>query len=154
MMRGRLFLGLIVGAMAACGDATVGGNRALTSGPTPGAPEVPPEPRCATDYDQMCGHYCDTLAQTVLYVCLNRGDADCLARVQGDADRCRELRCVPRLVQPSLCERQCEALANQYRSFCANADASKEALCPSSPEVHDDACRSVCPCRNAAEEPR
>jgi hypothetical protein len=147
-MSGRRFIGLMIIGMAACDDGTVAGDRALTAHPTatPDTPEVPPEPGSATDYAGMCRHYCETLAQTVLYLCLNRGSAsaDCAGPVQGDADRCYELRCVPRLVQPSLCLRQCEALATQYEPFCTNADVTREALCPSSPEAHDRECRLGC----------
>jgi hypothetical protein len=110
----------------------------------------PPIRRCpmvtadpSIDYAAMCRHYCDTLEETQRYSSLSRGETP------GDAGvtsaQCYDLRCVPQCVDQALCLTQCGAAGMYYRAVCANADAGADnAICPSSPDDHLNACRAAC----------
>jgi hypothetical protein len=94
-------------------------------------------------YEAMCRNYCAALHDTGFYDCLaSGGAADTCAADAPTANQCYDLRCAPHLVQPSLCLTQCDALASRYSSVCAAA--APNALCPSSPADHDQACRAGC----------
>ena len=118
-------------------------------GPVTGSPAEAGVPDAATDYEAMCRHYCETLKETVFFLCVASGEdaTMCAETYAGHADRCFDLRCVPRLVDPSLCLRQCDSLAPHYESVCATADPADTStlpLCPLSPAAHDAACRLGC----------
>jgi len=102
----------------------------------------------ASPYELMCRNYCQDLEDTGFYFCLGtgQGPASCAETVRGWATRCYELRCVPMLVQPSLCFSQCDSLATTYGPVCADAagDAGTSPFCRSSPAEHDRGCRAGC----------
>lgn len=139
----RVFMGLLgvlALGVAGCGEAD-------DAGPSNGAivVERPPGSPAPVTYEEMCRHYCWTLEKTVIYNCLASGTGpdECAARFPDWATRCEELRCAPRLVERSLCLLQCDALANQYATYCdqATADADR---CAQPAAAQDQACRAGC----------
>jgi hypothetical protein len=95
-------------------------------------------------YEAMCRHYCETLQETDMYACLVSADAnDCASRFMGIAVECLDLRCASKLVQPSLCLTQCDALTMNESSYC-KAGPADAAVCASSPTAQNDACRADC----------
>jgi hypothetical protein len=100
-------------------------------------------------YNVMCHNYCEALYETNLYLCVNNGGdgLGCISKLDQagiSADTCFQLRCVPRLVQQSLCFEQCDAVASQYQTACSGGNPSAAPLCPTSPADHDSACRAGC----------
>ena len=96
-------------------------------------------------YEAMCHHYCEALEQTNVYACLSRGGGDlgsCTAAVADLPDRCDQLRCAPKLVEPQLCFTQCDSLAAVYGPYCATAAATP--ACTATPLAHDEVCRAGC----------
>jgi hypothetical protein len=118
--------------------------------PTPdamrGTPAAPVLVVGEGDYETMCRHYCRTLEETLLYRCAGSGGqvATCRENASGTTGRCYELRCAPKLVEPSLCFTQCDSLARFYDPFCANPGPATADVCASPPAEHDRACREGC----------
>jgi hypothetical protein len=133
-------LGFLALGAAGCGEADdpSGSEGAIVVAKPPGGP-------APVTYEAMCRHYCETLETTVVLSCLASGGsaADCAARFPAWADRCEELRCAPRLVEPSLCLVQCDALANQYATYCGQASADA-ARCAQPAASQAQACRAGC----------
>jgi hypothetical protein len=107
---------------------------------------MPPE----SGYETMCRNYCGALEQTSVYACIARGQGDaatCGVRFAGTESQCWELRCLTRLVEPSLCLTQCDSLAVAYESACGASRTSTgdtPFVCATAPAVHDAACRAGC----------
>ena len=128
-------------ALAACADApTISKAALVVAPPDTGTPDAP------LDYQTMCRNYCHDLDQTVFYACLGSGGSpdDCADRVAGAADQCFQARCVPQLVEPSLCLHQCDSLATFYDPVCGAEAAAPPELCPALPAAHDATCRAGC----------
>lgn len=103
-----------------------------------GAPPVP------GTYAAMCRHYCETLQETDVYACLVSADAnDCASFSLGITSECIDLRCASKLVQPSLCLTQCDALAMAHSSYCKTAPDG-DAGCASPPAAQSAACQAGC----------
>lgn len=95
-------------------------------------------------YAAMCQHYCETLQETLVYSCLVSVAADdCVSRFQGAAAQCVDLRCASKLVTPSLCLVQCDALARNQSTYCETAPATVP-VCASPQATQDEGCRSAC----------
>jgi hypothetical protein len=93
-------------------------------------------------YLKMCSNYCNALAETNIYSCAKAG-RDCRDEVLGWGDLCYRERCVPMLVEQSLCFHQCDILATFYGPVCAG-DNVPAPLCPLPAADHDQACRDGC----------
>jgi hypothetical protein len=95
-------------------------------------------------YEAMCLHYCETLEETLVYSCLvSVGADDCASRFMGTVAQCVDLRCTPKLVTPSLCLVQCDALTTNQSSYCKTAPATAP-VCASPPAAQNQACRAGC----------
>jgi hypothetical protein len=96
------------------------------------------------DYVAMCRHYCEALHETGIYVCAKRSnDAAGCKETTPTADLCYELRCAPRLVEPSLCLTQCDSLRVVYDELCADGTGPAD-LCATPSAEHDRGCRDGC----------
>ena len=128
---------------AAPTSASAGASTVVDQPPDAGAPD----PDGA--YEAMCRSYCQALWETNLYHCVSDGGdgPGCVQRLEDagiSADLCFQIRCVPKLVPPSLCLQQCDAVATMYGPVCGGASVPPAPLCPSPPDDHDRACRSGC----------
>jgi hypothetical protein len=95
-------------------------------------------------YEAMCRHYCETLEKTLVYACLVQGrDDDCTTRFLGTTARCIDLRCAPRLVEPSLCLVQCDALEANESSYCETAPVP-DPVCATPPATRNEVCHAGC----------
>lgn len=97
-------------------------------------------------YAAMCSHYCKTLEETDVFACAANGREvqACRDIASSTPARCFDLRCVPQLVDLSLCFAQCDSVATFYVNRCPVAGDPTDSLCMSSHAAHDAACRAGC----------
>ena len=127
--------------LTGCGDGTAPTSRlALVVGPSDAA-----DPNAPHDYPTMCRHYCHALQQSLFYSCVQSGGSPdrCLDKFISTEDQCFQGRCVPQLVQPTLCLKQCDGLDGTYQSVCPPTSTDLD-LCPLIPDLHDQSCREGC----------
>jgi hypothetical protein len=91
-------------------------------------------------YARMCRNYCQALADTDFYYCLQAGfhEATYCDRALS-TDLCFNERCTPMRVQPPLCFTQCDNAYAQYAPYCARTGA-----CPWDPEARHAQCKDAC----------
>jgi hypothetical protein len=134
-------LWLVAVFLTGCEDGTAATSRlALVVGPSDAADSNAPH-----DYPSMCRHYCHELEQTLFYGCVGSGGSTdgCVDKFISSEDQCFQGRCVPQLVQPTTCLRQCDGLGGVYDSVCPPTSTDID-LCPLVPALHDQTCRDGC----------